>query len=320
MSNFANRNRNHGADEVVQTGSESHVPDRSWHEEIRCKLAVAGDWREHEGKDCSASASRMSARVTLRGMSQAPTARFSNRVENYVRYRPGYPAEVVELLRTECGLRPEHVIADVACGTGAFTRLLLENGNRVFGVEPNGAMRETGEQVLAGYEKFVAVAGSAEETTLETAAVDFVTAAQAAHWFDLKRTRVEFARILRVGGWCVLIWNERLVDATPFLREYEQLLLSYGTDYKEVRHERTTEKIYEFFAPSECQERTFAMQQRFDYEALAGRLLSSSYAPLPGHANYGPMMQELERIFREHVREGVAEVEYKTRVYYGKLH
>ncbi len=258
-------------------------------------------------------------RVTLKGMNKAPTARFSDRVENYVRYRPGYPAEVIELLRTECGLQPSHIVADVASGTGLFTQLLLENGNPVFAVEPNAEMREMGAHELARYDRLVSVAGTAEETTLRSASVDFVTAAQAAHWFDLRRTRAEFARILKPDGWCVLIWNERLTESTPFLREYEKLLLDYGTDYKEVRHERTTAVIHEFFTPSPCQERTFGMRQQFDCEGAAGRLLSSSYAPLEGHPNYAPMMRELKRIVAAHAENGMVEFEYKTRVYYGKL-
>ena len=252
-------------------------------------------------------------------MSRPSTARFSDRVENYVRYRPGYPPEVIDLLRKECGLRPKHVIADIASGTGLFTRLLLENGNQVFAVEPNAEMREMGAQVLGGYGRLVSVAGTAEETTLDMASVDFVTAAQAAHWFDLKQTRAEFVRILRPGGWCVLIWNERLTGSTPFLRDYEQLLLTYGTDYKEVRHEHTTAIIHEFFAPAASKERDFSLKQRFDYEGAAGRLLSSSYAPLKGHPNHAPMMRELERIFQAHARGAEVEVEYRTRVYYGHL-
>ncbi len=254
-------------------------------------------------------------------MSQSPTARFSDRVENYVRYRPGYPPEVLDLLRAECGLRPSHVVADIASGTGAFTRLLLENGNSVFAVEPNAAMREMGIQQLesVGSNLLVSVAGTAEETTLRSASVDFVTAAQAAHWFDLPRARVEFARILRPGGWCVLIWNERETTSTPFLRDYEQLLLTYGTDYKEVRHERTTAMIHKFFAPALSEERVFSLRQQFDYEGLAGRLWSSSYAPLEGHPSYAPMMQELQRIFRAHAKDDTVAFEYKTRVFYGHL-
>jgi SAM-dependent methyltransferase len=252
-------------------------------------------------------------------MSKSPTARFSDRVENYVRYRPGYPPEVIELLRTECGLQPSHFVADIAAGTGLFTRLLLENGNSVFAVEPNLEMREMGMLELERYDRLVSIAGTAEETTLRSSSVDFVTAAQAAHWFDLPRARAEFARILRPGGGCVLIWNERRTDTTPFLRDYEELLLTYGTDYKEVRHERTTAVIQDFFAPVPHKERVFDLNQELDYEGAAGRLLSSSYAPLEGHPNYEPMMQELRRIFRVHAVAGKIIFEYSTRVFYGNL-
>jgi SAM-dependent methyltransferase len=252
-------------------------------------------------------------------MTKSPTARFSDRVENYVRYRPGYPPEVLDLLRAECGLLPSHTVADVASGTGVFTRLLLENGNPVFAVEPNTEMRERGAHELESYDRLVSFAGTAEETTLRSAAVDFVTAAQAAHWFDLPRARAEFVRILKPEGWCVLIWNERDTASTPFLRDYEEVLLTYGTDYKEIRHERTTAIIHEFFAPAPCRERVFGLQQLFDYQGLAGRLLSSSYAPLEGQAHYSPMMEELQRIYRVHAKDDRVAFEYKTRVFYGHL-
>ncbi len=252
-------------------------------------------------------------------MGKSPTARFSDRVENYVRYRPGYPAGVIDVLRKECSLLQHHIVADIASGTGLFTQLLLENGNQVFAVEPNAEMREAGQRMLGSYSNLSSIAGTAEDTGLPESCVDFVTAAQAAHWFDRSRARAEFVRILKPGGWCVLIWNERRTHATPFLRDYEQLLLACGTDYKEVRHERTTSTIHEFFAPAAFRERSFDYRQQFDYEALAGRLLSSSYAPLENHANHEPMMRELDRIFRSHARNGVVEFEYNTRVFYGKL-
>jgi SAM-dependent methyltransferase len=252
-------------------------------------------------------------------MTKSPTTRFSDRVENYLRYRPGYPPEVLKLLREECGLQPSHIVADIAAGTGVFTRLLLENGNSVFAVEPNTEMREAGVHELEGYDGLVSVAGTAEETTLSSASVEFVTAAQAAHWFDLSRARAEFVRILKPEGWCVLIWNERDTARTPFLRDYEELLLAYGTDYKEIRHERTTAIIHKFFAPAPYEEDVFELQQQFDYQGLAGRLLSSSYAPNEGHPRHAPMMKELQRIFRTHATNDKVAFEYKTRVYYGKL-
>lgn len=247
------------------------------------------------------------------------TNRFSDRVENYVRYRPGYPAEALRVLQDECGLAATDVIADIASGTGIWTRMMLENGNPVFGVEPNAEMRQAGERLLAGFQRFTSVAGTAEATTLPDAVAHFVTTAQAAHWFDRERSRREFVRILRPGGWLVLLWNERITDSTPFLRDYEQLLLTYGTDYEEVRHERTTAAVNEFFDPAPFQERVYAMRQEFDYAGLEGRLLSSSYAPGPEHPGHRPMLSELRRIFDEHAEAGRVAFDYNTRVYFGQL-
>jgi SAM-dependent methyltransferase len=247
------------------------------------------------------------------------TSRFSDRVENYVRYRPGYPPEVLQVLSQECGLNPTHVVADIASGTGIWTRMLLGNGNSVYGVEPNAEMRQAGAGLLAAFPKFTSVEGKAEATALANRSVDFVTSAQAAHWFDRQRSRLEFARILKPGGWLVLLWNERVTDATPFLREYEQLLLRYGTDYELVRHERTTDAVHQFFEPASFQERGFAMRQEFDYAGLEGRLLSSSYAPGPGHPMHAPMLHELRRIFDEHARNSCVAFDYKTRVYFGRI-
>lgn len=247
------------------------------------------------------------------------TTRFADRVENYIRYRPGYPAAVLRTLQTECGLTKAHAIADIASGTGIWTRMLLENGNRVFGVEPNKEMRDAGERLLASYGNFTSVAGTAESTTLPDRSVDFVTAAQAAHWFSRERARREFVHILKPGGWLALLWNERVTDSTPFLRHYEDLLLRYGTDYAEVRHERTTEAVNEFFDPAPYHERVFDLRQEFDYDGLEGRLLSSSYAPAPGHPNHAPMLRELRQIFNAHASAGGVTFDYKTRLYFGKV-
>jgi SAM-dependent methyltransferase len=247
------------------------------------------------------------------------TQRFSSRVENYVRYRPGYPPEVLDLLTKECGLTKDSVIADIASGTGIFSRLLLQNGNRVLGVEPNTEMRRAGEEYLGEFARFTSVAGTAEATTLPDHSVDFVTAAQAAHWFDPPSARKEFARILRPGGWLVLIWNVRRSGLTPFLKEFEGLLARYGTDYQEVRHEHSASDIGVFFAPSPFRSHVFETRQVLDYPGTEGRLLSASYSPPPGHPNHEPLLRELRRVFEEYQQDGKVTIEYHTRVYYGQL-
>lgn len=222
------------------------------------------------------------------------------------------------MLKNQCGLAPDSIIADIGSGTGLLSRMFLENGNRVYGVEPNADMRQAGERLLSSYSKFHSIAGTAEDTTLPNHALDFVTAAQAAHWFDRKKARREFVRILKPGGWAVLAWNERCID-TPFLRDYEQLLLTFATDYEDVRHEHTTASIGYFFSPLPFESCAFDNRQEFDYTALEGRLLSSSYTPQSDDPRHAPMLEELRRIFGLHSRRGRVVFAYKTRLYYGQL-
>jgi len=247
------------------------------------------------------------------------TQRFSSRVEDYVRYRPGYPPGVIQLLKTECGLSAESVVADVASGTGIFTRMLLENRCRVFGVEPNVEMRHAAEEFMAGHARFKSLNGTAESTTLPDHSVDIITAAQAAHWFDPSKARQEFVRILKPGGWTVLMWNDRRINASRFSREYEDLLLRYGTDYHEVRRLGGDLTVKAFFAPSDFQTRVFDNRQDLDYVGLEGRLLSSSYAPRASDPKHEPMLQELRRIFDSNQVNGRIIFEYDTRVYYGQM-
>jgi len=247
------------------------------------------------------------------------TQRFSDRVDNYVRYRPGYPLEILTLLRERCGFTPEARIADVGFGTGIFTRMLLENGNPVFGIEPNQEMREAGEKLLAEFPNFKSVDATAERTALADSSVDFVTAAQAAHWFNREAARKEFARILKSGGWVVLIWNERLTEGTPFLVEYEKLLLEYGTDYAEVRHERTTDGIDAFFAPAPYELVTFRTQQIFDYAGLEGRVFSSSYIPAPYDPRAVPVRRALLELFERFEANGTVGFDYDTKVFFGRI-
>jgi SAM-dependent methyltransferase len=248
-----------------------------------------------------------------------PLTRFSSRAENYAKYRPGYPPGVLDIVRSECDLTEDSIVADIGSGTGILAEILLKNGNRVFGVEPNEAMRVVAEGLLRSYKQFVSVEGSAEATTLPNDSVDFVTAAQAFHWFDCEEAKREFQRILRPGGWVVLVWNERRLDSTPFLRAYEELLLRYGTDYHEVRHENVAGKLAEFFAPGFFKQWNLDNFQHFDLAALQGRVGSASYTPESGHPNFAAMASELEKIFNAHSRDGIVTFEYDTRVYYGHL-
>jgi ubiquinone/menaquinone biosynthesis C-methylase UbiE len=249
-----------------------------------------------------------------------PTQRFSDRVDNYVKYRPHYPAAVVDTLRADCQLTGDSVIADVGSGTGILTELFLKNGARVFGVEPNREMRTAAERLLRSYAHFTSIAAAAEATTLPAHSVDFVTAGQAFHWFDRQQARQEFWRILKPQGWVVLVWNERRTKATPFLEAYEKLLLTYATDYTSVDHRLVTDEVIAaFFRPGAFKLKVFESRQLQDFEGCQGRLLSGSYAPQAGHPNHEPMLAELRRIFDAYQVNGLVSLDYDTKMYYGQL-
>jgi len=246
--------------------------------------------------------------------------RFSSRVADYIRYRPGYPCAILDALRDDSGLTPSSIIADVGSGTGLLSKIFLDNGNIVYGVEPNAEMRAAGDQFLSGYPKFRSVAASAEATTLPDASVDFVTAGQAFHWFDPEAAHREFARILKPGGWAVVIWNERRTETSALLRAYEDLLRKYSPDYAQVSAKYPEAlRMAEFFGPNQMLQREFPNQQVFDFDGFRGRLLSSSYSPPQGHPNHEPILAELRRIFDRHNENGRVRVDYTTHLYYGQL-
>lgn len=242
--------------------------------------------------------------------------RFSNRVANYIKYRPGYPPQVLELFKNEMGLTAAKVVADIGSGTGLSTKPFLENGNTVYGVEPNAAMREAAEEYLRDFPNFISHDGTAEKTNLDDASIDFVTAAQAFHWFDPDKTRDEFVRILKPAGYIVLIWNERQLDTTEFLRDYEKLLIKHANDYERVRHENIDQEKLGAFFQSGYERATFSNEQVFDFEGLRGRLLSSSYMPAEDDPSFPALEKDLRAIFTKHAEKDRIKVFYDTNIYY----
>ena len=253
-------------------------------------------------------------------MELEPTERFSRRACYYARYRPQYPPEIIDFLAYATNLTPTSVIADMGSGTGILSKLFLDYGNVVFGIEPNDAMRAAAERLLARYPNFKSIQAMAEATTLNAQSVDLIVAGQAFHWFEEVQARREFKRILRPHGYICLVWNYPRINATPFLRAYEQLLAKYGTDYSQVkRRDVDEESLRSFFMGDDFGRMTFSNAQFFDFEGLRGRLLSSSFVPLENDPQFSEMIADLQTIFLAHEENDRVIFDYETKLYYGQL-
>lgn len=248
------------------------------------------------------------------------TERFTGRVESYRRFRPGYPPDIVHVLRRECGLDGESMVADVAAGTGLLAEIFLAAGLALTAVEPNAEMRAACLELERSYPKLRCVEGTAEATELPDDFASLITVGQAMHWFDLQRTRAEFVRVLQPGGWCAVVYNERRMGGDAFHDGYERLLREFGIDYLKVqRQHMTEERLRGFFAPAEMRRALFANEQAFGIEGLMGRVLSSSYMPQPGQARYEEMEAAVERLFAENQSSGAVKMLYDCVVSYGQL-
>lgn len=246
-----------------------------------------------------------------------PTKRFSKTVENYLLYRPGYPPQIVDFMKQEFGLNSNAVIADIGSGTGKLTELFLNNGNPVFGVEPNNEMRHAAEGLFSEYANFQSIAGTAEETTLASKTVDFIIAGQAFHWFDPQKTKLEFQRILKDDGKILLIWNNRIDGKSAFMKAYDDFLIDYATDYEDTNLRKTDPTaLADFYAPASLCQKDFFHFQSFDLEGLKGRYLSCSYAFDREHPKHKAAIDALSDIFVRFQENGIVKMWYRAEVYF----
>lgn len=257
-----------------------------------------------------------------------PTTRFSNRVEDYAKYRPHYPTDVVDTLRKVMDVSERTVITDIGSGTGIFTQRLLDLDTWIYGVEPNDDMRKYAENnpifdktiVNSEIKRVEFIKGTSDSTHLDSECVDLITVAQAFHWFEPESTKKEFLRILKDNGYLLLIWNDRKIEGQGFSFDYEEILKANCHEYKIVTHKNIEEsQLKAFYEPFEYERFDFENSQQFDFDALLGRAKSSSYVPIEDKEIMDKIKIELRQLFDRYQNDGQVRFEYITTMYLGRL-
>ena len=242
---------------------------------------------------------------------------FDGYAKDYAAGRPDYAMELIECMYGKHGISKDSVIADIGSGTGKFARHLIERGSEVFCVEPNDDMRQTAERELSEFPNFHSVKGDAEMSGLPDQSVDFITTAQAFHWFNVERFREECRRILRPGGKVFLIWNMR--DESELLNsEMRGIYEKYCPDFRGFNGgiKKDDERIKAFFKNG-YEYISFDHPLFLDRDTFIARSLSGSYSLKEGDKDFGVYMSEIKAVFEKNCVNGMALIANQSVAYFG---
>ena len=244
--------------------------------------------------------------------------RFDGRADDYSRFRPRYPRQIIATLGDEIGFDSTKAVADIGSGTGILSELFLSNGNTVFCVEPNGDMRRRAVSDLTKYSpRFVSVDGRAEATNLKDGSVDLLTAGQALHWFSPEESKKEFARILRRGSHIAVVYNHRREDGDVEVA-YSELVGRYRSKPTFVT-DADDASIAKYMKEGELRKFTFLNAQTLDLEGVMGRMASTSYMPRPGSPAWKLVLEDAQKMLGKFGDRGTVMLHYNTSLYLGQI-
>jgi len=246
--------------------------------------------------------------------------KFTDKAEVYAKYRPSYPREYIEYLITEAGLNQDSIIADIGSGTGILSRQLIEKRFPVIGVEPNDDMRSLAEKSLKLDSRFISIKATAENTTIKDNSLDLVTVAQAFHWFDKEKFKLECQRILKQDAKVALVWNSR-DGSSDINKESAEVCQKYCPNFKGFSGgiEETPVVYQQFFKDGKYDFKNFSNDLQFDFNGFLGRYLSASYSPKKTDKEYNPFIAALSNLFEKYSKNGKVVIPNNTRSYLGKV-
>lgn len=236
--------------------------------------------------------------------------KFTKKSSIYDKYRPNYPTNLIEYLYTQEGFNNKSVIADVGAGTGIFSEQLLRQGSKVILVEPNVSMLAEARKKLNNYKNAYFLSSSAEQIALPSHSLDYITVAQAFHWFDLEKFKSESKRLLVDNGKVLLTWN--ITDSeSKVMQDLAYLNKLYIGNCYNTRDKEDLKYYLKFF--KEYVLNYFDNDLELNIDQFIGRCLSRSYSPNENDAIYDEYIDGLKTIFYDNNKDGKIIIKNKTR-------
>jgi ubiquinone/menaquinone biosynthesis C-methylase UbiE len=187
-------------------------------------------------------------------------------------------------------------------------------------VEPNVDMRTAAEEDLNQFAHFTSIKGTAEETTIPDKSVDLVIAAQAFHWFDHDKFKLECKRILRQEAKVALVWNSRDFSSLMIIENAEICRKFCPNFYGFSGGIGVDQEIFKkFFRDGEYEFNRISNDLTLDLEGFLGRNLSASYSPKPTDKEYQDFVEAVTDLFEKYSSNGKIVMPNFTRSYLGNV-
>lgn len=242
---------------------------------------------------------------------------FSKKAEKYAKYRWDYAAGAIDTIINITQMSVNSTIADIGAGTGILTKHFIGKAQKIFAIEPNLELRQILTRELGNVPSISVVDGCAEDTKLLEHAVDVVTVAQAIHWFDPEPARKEMMRILKEGGWLVLVRN---YGTNKEKHEAIQCLMTeeYGADLTVVtgRPREVPSRFY--FGNDNFQSLVFRFAFQQGWDEFLGTLIATSFMPDEDHPLFPRLETEARKVFSQFSDHGSWTVEGETELIIGR--